>query len=78
MDDSQIHRLMTQSECSGRLTPAVRRFAQACAATGSAAERERLIDFIEDDASRLTIPQQQWLASWLRSLGPNCAFTCGR
>jgi len=37
MDDSQIHRLMTQSGCGGTLTPAVRRFAQACAA----AERER-------------------------------------
>jgi hypothetical protein len=41
MDDSQIHRLMTQSGCGGTLTPAVRRFAQACAAAGVAAERER-------------------------------------
>lgn len=32
MDDSQIHRLMTQSGCGGTLTPAVRRFAAACAA----------------------------------------------
>lgn len=40
MDDSQIHRLMTQSGCGGTLTPAVRRFAQACAAAGVAAERE--------------------------------------
>lgn len=41
MDDAQIHRLMTQSGCGGTLTPAVRRFAQACAASGVAAERER-------------------------------------
>ena len=40
MDDSQIHRLMTQSGCGGTLTPAVRRFAQACYAAGVAAERE--------------------------------------
>jgi hypothetical protein len=31
MDDTQIHRLMTQTGCGGTLTPAVRRFAQACA-----------------------------------------------
>jgi len=41
MDDPQIHHLMTQSGCGGTLTPAVRRFAQACAAAGVAAERER-------------------------------------
>lgn len=40
MDDSQIHRLMTQSGCGGTLTPAVRRFAQACAALGAEAEHE--------------------------------------
>lgn len=41
MDDTQIHRLMTQSGCGGTLTPAVRRFAQACAALGAEAEREQ-------------------------------------
>ena len=40
MDDSDIHRLMTQSGCGGMLTPAVRRFAQACAAFGADVERE--------------------------------------
>lgn len=41
MDDSQIHRLMTQNGCGGTLTPAVRRFAQACAGLGADTERQR-------------------------------------
>jgi hypothetical protein len=41
MNDPEIHRLMTQSGCGGTLTPAVRRFAQACAAEGATQERER-------------------------------------
>ena len=46
MDDSQIHRLMTQSGCGGTLTPSVRRFAHACAALGLQDERDRCADLM--------------------------------
>lgn len=71
MDDSQIHRLMTQSGCGGTLTPAVRRFAQACAALGAEteaekrrelqAERERLLDSLARaglEASRMVLEER--------------------
>jgi hypothetical protein len=63
MDDSQIHRLMTQSGCGGTLTPAVRRFAQACAALGAEVERERCAKLCEE------VEAQAW-ALWKTTADP--------
>lgn len=84
MDNSQIHRLMTQSGCGGTLTPAVRRFAQACEALGVAAERERLRVLVEavrtanglaEDGGTfrlLTLGQERaWMALLSGLEGPN-------
>lgn len=58
MDDSQIHRLMTQSGCGGTLTPAVRRFAQACAALGTEAERKRCAEIAAPE--RIPYSDDEW------------------
>ena len=53
MDDSQIHRLMTQSGCGGTLTPPVRRFALACRAAIYSAEQARIEAPLRAEIDRL-------------------------
>ncbi len=50
--------LMTQSGCGGTLTPAVRRFAQACAALGTEAERKRCAEIAAPE--RIPYSDDEW------------------
>ncbi len=68
MDDSEIHRLMTQSGCGGTLTPAVRRFALACRAAIYSAEQAQIEAPLRAEIDRLNAQRRELQAERERLL----------